>query len=142
MPETQVGYAVVGTVDFCLGLFENVLQDRNRLILWFEHPGVGVQIGAFPSLHDFLVGNDIAHHALMSDTWKRGVEVDQTVSQAARVARQALGAGEDALDDLVAERIIAFELIAVCLKFGLGFRELVFDWVLSVGRHHAIEGES
>ena len=71
--EFKVGNVVATTIEHGIGLLDDVLQDGNHHELAGKQPGVGAQIGTLPSLSYLLVGDKIAHHALMANIRQRGV---------------------------------------------------------------------
>ena len=76
MAEAQVSNAVVTTVEFGIGLPDDILQDRHRLPLRTEHPGIRAQIVALPLGCNLLIGDNALHHTFVTDTGQRGIEVD------------------------------------------------------------------
>ena len=137
--EAQVGDMVAAPLDDGIGLRDDVFQDGNHLVSGQEHPGVGAKVRLLPPRSHLVVGNQTAHHALMPYAGQRGVEIDEVVSDALKVARQTVGAGEHPLHHLVAQRFVKLEPVLVALPAGRVSAELALQRVLVVGGHHAVE---
>ena len=116
MSETEVGNVIATAVQHGVGLLDDILQDRNHVVARFEHPGIRTQVIILPLTGNLLVGDDITHHALMSDAGQRGIEVNQVTADVVDV-RQTVGSVEYAGHDSLTEGGVAeLELLAVILE--------------------------
>ena len=57
-------------------------------------------------------------------------------------ARQSLGRGEGTTDNRFAQVVVVLKLVAVLLETGLVAGEVATGGILTVGRHHTVEGEA
>ena len=139
MAEAEVSQSLTVAADDGVGLCDDVAHNGNHVVARLEDPGVRPEVLVLPSGGYLLVADDVTHHALLSDAGQRGVEVDEVAADGTHIAGQPLGAGEYALDDLLAQSVAILELLAVVLEARTRLGPGVPLGILTVGGYHAVE---
>ena len=137
--KTEVGNTVARAIDDSLSLAEEVLQDGNHVVTGTEYPGIRAEVGGLPLAGNLLVGDDTLHHALMTDAGQGGIEVGEHIAETVYIC-ESLRRGEHALDDGLRQRRGSLELGTILLVAGCALGELATQGILTVCRHHPVEG--